>query len=272
MLEQVRNAVKTIAQREVMPRYLKVAHTHKADGSLFTEADMACQNALITALQQICPCPVIGEEMSEDEHIANWEAGKDGVWCIDPIDGTSNFVHGIPYFAISVALLRNGVSVLGVIYDPVLDEMFSAETGKGAWLNGTPLPLARKDHSLHHSMAGVEYKRLPRNLALELATDPPFSSQRNFGASTLDWCYVAAGRLDLYLHGGQKLWDYAAGCLILAEAGGHFRSLRHENFWTDDPWQRSVIAAGDADLYATWCAWIDAALLGSYEEFIPSSR
>ncbi len=264
MLDQVRQAVKAIAQREVMPRYLKVAHSRKADGSLFTEADLACQNALVEALQRILPCPVIGEEMSEAEHHASWEAGHDGVWCIDPIDGTSNFVHGIPYFGISVALLRNGVSVLGVVYDPVLDEMFSAETGRGAWLNDSPLPISQHTRSMHHAMAGIEFKRIPRNIALQLAGQPPFSSQRNFGASTLDWCYVAAGRLDIYLHGGQKLWDYAAGSLILQEAGGYFRTLENSDFWNEDPWQRSVIAALDSELYSGWCTWIETARQGEF--------
>jgi myo-inositol-1(or 4)-monophosphatase len=81
-------------------------------------------------------------------------------------------------------------------------------------------------------------------------------SQRNFGASTLDWCYVAAGRFDVYLHGGQKLWDYAAGCLILAEAGGHMCTMEQDDFWAADLWHRSTIAALDGVLFQEWVRWI----------------
>jgi len=83
-------------------------------------------------------------------------------------------------------------------------------------------------------------------------------SQRNFGASTLEWCYVAAGRFDVYLHGGQKLWDYAAGSLILAEAGGHYCTLTSDDFGADDLWHRSVIAARDAQLFESWKRWVRA--------------
>ncbi|MHB1678585.1 MAG: inositol monophosphatase family protein [Sulfuriferula sp.] len=259
MLSQVIAIVKRIAQAEVMPRYLNVAHSRKTDGSLFTEADLACQNALMVELSKLAPYPVLGEEMTEAEQTLLWAAGDEGLWCIDPIDGTSNFVNGIPYFAVSVALMKSGRSILGVIYDPVADEMFYAERGRGAFLNGIPLPVMSRSTDLRHSLAGVELKRISANITAQIALHPPYSSQRNFGASTLDWCYTAAGRLDVYLHGGQKLWDYAAGCLILEEAGGQCCTLTHKDFWADQPWQRSVIAALGADLFEEWCDWISRA-------------
>ena len=141
MLEAVKALVREIAQREVTPRFLKVAHSHKSDGSLFTEADLATQQALEAQLPLIRNVPVLGEEMTEQQQHDAWDAGRDGLWCVDPIDGTSNFVAGVPYFAVSVAYLYKGERQLGVIYDPIADEMFSAERGKGAHLNGTPLPL-----------------------------------------------------------------------------------------------------------------------------------
>lgn len=258
MLNQVLEAVKTVAHREIMPRYLKVARQRKSDGSMFTEADLASQNALTEALGSIADFPVLGEEMPFEQQQALWQAGKEGLWCIDPIDGTSNFANGIPYFAVSVAFLREGRSVLGVIYDPIADEIFYAEEGKGAFLNGTPLPIKEYIPDMCHAMAAVDFKRISKNLATRLASAPPYSSQRNFGASTLDWCYTAAGRFDVYLHGGQKLWDYAAGSLILQESGGVLGTLEQEDFWSDDIWQRSVIAARNADLYKIWRAWIQA--------------
>jgi myo-inositol-1(or 4)-monophosphatase len=256
MIKSVIHAVKTVAQQEIMPRYLKVAHQRKTDGSIFTEADIAAQTALVAALQQIRDCPVLGEEMLPEQQEALWHAGDDGLWCIDPIDGTSNFFNGLPYFAVSVALMHAGQSVLGVIYDPVADEMFWAERGKGAWLNGERMPIKERAPEFHHAMAAIDFKRLTPDLAQQLVASPPFASQRNFGASALDWCYVAAGRFNLYLHGGQKLWDYAAGSLILTEAGGAMCTLTEDDFESGDPWQRSVIAALNPDLFAAWKAWI----------------
>ena len=258
MLRAVVAAVKLVAAEEIMPRYLKVAHQRKSDGSLCTEADMATQRALIKKLQAILNVPVLGEEMTGGEQHALWQSGKDGLWCIDPIDGTSNFVRGLPYFAVSVALLRQGKSILGVVHDPVAEEVFAAEQGKGAFLNGEKLPGRETAALLALALAGIDLKRLSAKLAGQLAACPPYSSQRNFGASTLDWCYTAAGRYDVYLHGGQKLWDYAAGMLILQESGGHACCIEHDDFMQGDIWQRSVIAASDERLFGEWKNWIRA--------------
>jgi len=256
MLQAVIEVVKKVAQQEIMPRYLKVAHQRKTDGSIFTEADIAAQNALVSALQQIHDYPVLGEEMPAERQEALWRAGEEGLWCIDPIDGTSNFFNGLPYFAVSVALMRHGRSVLGVVYDPVADEMFWAERGSGAFLNGEPLPIKEQAPEFPRDMAAIDFTRLEPNLAQQLVASPPFASQRNFGASTLDWCYVAAGRFNLYLHGGQKLWDYAAGSLILVEAGGSLCTLTEDDFGAGNLWQRSVIAALNPGLFDAWKEWI----------------
>lgn len=257
-LKAVVAAVKLVAAEEIMPRYMKVAHQRKSDGSLCTEADMAAQLALTKKLQAIINVPVLGEEMATDEQHAIWQASSDGLWCIDPIDGTSNFVRGLPYFAISVALLREGKSVLGVVYDPVADEAFAAEQGKGSFLNSERLIVRETAESLDQALANVDMKRLSTKLVAQLATNPPYTSQRNFGASALDWCYTAAGRYDVYLHGGQKLWDYAAGTLILWETGGHACCIESDDFSQGDIWQRSVIAARDSKLFDEWKNWIRA--------------
>jgi len=254
-LEQVVTLMREVARAEVTPRYLKVAHAHKHDGSLFTEADEATQKALESALPGIIPCPVLGEEMTEAQQRAAWDAGKKGLWCIDPIDGTSNFVAGIPYFAISVAYLENHQRKLGVVYDPVADECFYAARGEGAFLDGEPLPIRTPVNELRRAMAGIEPKRLPKELIAKLVAEPPYASLRNFGASALDWCYTAAGRFDIYVHGNQKLWDYAAGALILEEAGGMLSRL--EGGFDDDPtWERSVIASASPELFSRWQAWL----------------
>ena len=251
-------AVKLVAAEEIMPRYLKVAHQHKSDGSVCTDADIATQTALTRKLQAIYNVPVLGEEMHEDEQRSIWQSAQEGLWCIDPIDGTSNFVHGLPYFAVSVALQRNGRSVLGVVYDPVADEVFAAEAGRGAFLNGEKLIGHLTMATMKEALANVDLKRLNARLAAKLATSPPCASQRNFGASALDWCYTAAGRYDLYLHGGQKLWDYAAGMLILSESGGYACCIDQDEFTEGDVWQRSVIAARSEMLFNEWKTWIRA--------------
>ena len=258
MLKAMAAAMKLVADKEIMPRYMRVSHQLKYDGSLCTEADIASQEALISRLQAIHNVPVLGEEMDADFQKKIWGNGKQELWCIDPIDGTSNFVHGLPYFAISVALIRDGKSVLGVVYDPVAKEVFAAEHGRGAFLNGVKMQKHSVSKELSGALANVDLKRLGSKLAASIASKPPYASQRNFGASTLDWCYTAAGRYDAYLHGGQKLWDYAAGSLILQEAGGHVCCLDQDNFSHGDVWQRSVIAALDTQLFSAWKSWIRA--------------
>lgn len=258
-LKAVIAAVKLVTAEEIMPRYLKVSHQHKIDGSLCTEADLAAQGALTKKLQAILNVPVLGEEMTAAEQHALWKAGHDGLWCIDPIDGTSNFVRGLPYFAVSVALVREGKSVLGVVFDPVANEMFAAEHERGAFLNGEKLVGREAANRLGQALAGVDLKRLKKKLATQLATNPPYSSQRNFGASALDWCYTAAGRYDVYLHGGQNLWDYAAGLTVLRESGGFACCIESDDFGQGDIWQRSVIASRDEKLFEEWKKWIRAA-------------
>ena len=257
MLNAVIDAVKEVAKQEIIPRYLKVQGRYKSDGSLCTEADVAAQEALVGKLQKIYPGKIVSEEISAAQNNHQWNSGNGGLWCIDPIDGTTNFVNGIPYFAVSVALMNRGRSVLGVVYDPIADEMFSAEKGKGAFLNKSKLPVKEyTPTAFEGAIASVDLKRLNKKLAAIISTAPPCSSQRNFGASALDWCFTAAGRFDLSLHGGQNLWDYAAGSLILEEAGGRMCGLDFDDFWEQPLWERSVIAALDPNLFLQWRNWI----------------
>lgn len=257
MLDRLCDVVKRIAETEVMPRFLKVSYERKFDGSLFTEADIACQLALVRELSEILPVPVLGEEMDAADQERIWNEGfDDGFWCVDPIDGTTNFIHGLPYFAVSVAYVQHGKTQMGVVYNPVSNELFYARRGEGAFMNGTRLPLKKYTPALRECIAGVEPKWLPGRLPSRLMTLAPFGSQRNLGASTLDWCFVAAGRYDIYLHGGQKLWDYAAGNLILEEAGGVFSTIDQDNYWDGPVWTRSVICALDQGLFKQWQAWV----------------
>lgn len=260
MLAEVVAAVREVAHAEISPRYLRAAATHKYDGSLVSEADPATQRALAARLRTIRDVPVLGEEMPAEEQRAVWNHARSELWCVDPIDGTTNFVSGIPYFGVSVGLIRDGKPCLGVVFNPATDEMFAAEGGKGATLNGVALPLRRATVSLARAVGSVEFKRLPASLTRALIEERPYYSHRNYGAAALDWCYVAAGRFDVYLHASHLLWDCAAGSLILDEAGGRAGTFAAEAFWDDPEWARPVIAALDPALYLQWRAWLRAHL------------
>jgi len=260
MLDATVALVREVAQREIMPRFLRVSHgQRKDDGSLCSEADLAAEQFLHGRLQEVCPCPVIGEEMPPAAQQAGWNDGsKDelGVWCIDPIDGTTNFINGLPCFAVSIAWIRAGRTRLAVTFNPITDEMFYARESNGAYLNGRRLPLRQVTSDIRRAVGGVDFKRIPKQLADRIAVSPPFFSQRNFGSSTLDWCNLAAGRLDLYLHGGQMLWDYAAGSLILREAGGQMCTLTEDDYDAEEVWRRPVIAALNPEVFVAWRDWV----------------
>ena len=146
-----------------------------------------------------------------------------------------------------------------MVYDPVRQECFYARRGGGAWLNGRHLTAARPAAALKQTVALVDFKRLAAPLARRLALEPPYSSQRSFGSVALDWCWIAAGRGDVYLHGKQKIWDYAAGSLLLAEAGGHASTLEGEPVFRADIAPRSAVAALDAGLFDEWRTWLGVA-------------
>jgi myo-inositol-1(or 4)-monophosphatase len=264
MLDKVIELARGVGESVVMPHYLKVARKRKHDGTALTEADLEAQAALEIGLKAIKDCPMVGEEMTAAEQQQNWDKGAHGMWCVDPVDGTSNFIAGLPQFSVCIAYLEQGRPLLGVVYAPVLNELFYAQKGKGAYLMNAAgrmrLPFTRitgnETISLREAIAEVDFKRLPQPLALALASEQPFQAQRNYGAASLDWCYLAAGRFDVYLHGGQKLWDYAAACLILEEAGGLMRTLDSQDFWNGDIWHKSVIAASNEELYREWCDWV----------------
>lgn len=254
--ETLETLVQEIAREEILPRYLKSARSRKTDGSLFTEADVESQRRFSAALPQLLPGAVLGEEMSATEQAHLWNEGEEGLWCIDPIDGTTNFANGIPLFAVSIAYLVRHQPVLGVVYNPIADESYMAARGAGAFLNRTALPLRGSAPGLREAVAGVDFKRISHHLADELAVRPPYYSQRNFGSSALEWCFVAAGRLDVYLHGGQMLWDYAAGRLILDEAGGHAEALDGGALMSGPALKRGIIAAANPTLFSEWANWV----------------
>jgi myo-inositol-1(or 4)-monophosphatase len=259
-LRELRSLVRVCAQEELLPRFADVGRHLKTDGSIVTEADHAMQDRVQKELHLHWPeYDFLGEEMPADTHSLLTRSEREGLWVLDPLDGTSNFAAGIPCFSVSLALLIGGRTEIGMVYDPVRDEAFYAQRGKGAWLNGLSLGTrAPLNLPLARSIAVVDFKRLERALAAKLGAEPPYGSQRNFGSSALDWCWLADGRFHIYLHGGQKLWDFAAGTLILAEAGGLAQTIAGEDVFTPGLGSRSVVAARDPELFQSWRAWVSA--------------
>ncbi|MCU0835108.1 MAG: inositol monophosphatase family protein [Chromatiaceae bacterium] len=259
-LDTLSRILSEAAREEILPRFRQVASRAKADGSLVTDADLAVQARVIQELDRTFPgIPVLGEEMPAAEQERLLAEAPTGVWCLDPLDGTSNFAGGFPYFSVSVALLDGARVVRGAIVDPVRGECFAAELGGGAYLDGQPLRLADTRTELRDCLALVDLKRLPPADAARMGGDAPFRSQRNLGSVALDWCWLAAGRGQLYLHGGQKLWDHAAGRLIASEAGASSRLFAPGGIEVSERLAlapRMAVAAASAGLFAHWIAWL----------------
>lgn len=234
--------------------------SEKADGSLLTEIDLRLQQTIIESLQQHWPdVPVMAEEMSAQEHQA-FISQTEAYWCLDPIDGTTNLAHGLPYYAVSLALMQNGVCELGVVYDPSRDDSFSATRGGGAFLNQQYRLQCRQDElTLANSIAMIDFKRLSTAQATLLATQPRYRSQRSLGSVALDWCWLAMNRGQVYIHGKQKLWDYGAGVLIFTEAGGIASQINGEPISFSPQTPGSALAAVNASLYKEWQAYLESA-------------
>ncbi len=257
-VDEFRSLVREIAREELCPRFALAARDYKEDGSIVTAADLAMQRRLGRALTERWPqIGVLSEEMTRDEQQSQLDSGRP-LWVLDPLDGTTNFASGIPFFAVSLALMYQGTVFRALVHDPMRDESFSATLGGGVLRNGRPL-IPAAIPPMHKAIALVDYKRLPAELAHRLATHPPYGSQRSFGSVALELCWLAAGRGQLYLHGRQQLWDYAAAMLILEEAGGQAATLEGEPVMRPCLESRSAIAALDKDLFSEWAAWVGAA-------------
>ena len=251
--------VRTAAREELLPRFGRVGHGRKADGSLLTEADLAVDTRLRTELVAHAPgVAFLSEEMDPAVQDGLLRDASRPLWCLDPLDGTSNFAAGIPFFGVSLALLSDAGVEFGIVYDPVRDECFTASRDLGAELNGNPLHTGSATPALHETVALIDFKRLTPDLRTRLIERPPYHSQRNFGACALEWAWLAADRGQVYLHGGQKLWDLAAGCLLLSEAGGASSDLSGEPVFRPGLTPRPVVAAANPDLARAWLAYLQA--------------
>jgi myo-inositol-1(or 4)-monophosphatase len=197
-------------------------------GDFVSIADKKSEEILIAELRKGRPTyGFLAEESGEIAAETSEEANADGEqrrWIIDPLDGTTNFLHGIPHFAITVALQVGNEIVAGVTYDPIKDEMFWAEKGKGVYLNQRRIRVSAR-HQLDEALVGIGapygHHGDPETFQKRLVKILPHTSGvRRMGAAALDLAYVACGRFDLFFEEPMHLWDYAAGILFVQEAGG----------------------------------------------------
>ncbi|MCZ7585591.1 MAG: inositol monophosphatase [Deltaproteobacteria bacterium] len=208
------------AGRLLVERQGAAAVSRKGEINLVTEADMESEALCRGRLTAAVPGSVfLGEE----------EGGADPrgdlVWVVDPLDGTNNYAHGLPVFAVSIALCHRGEALVGVVHAPCLDEMFSAAKGRGAQLNGRDIRVSSEDRLGRSMLAtGFPYDIRTNKEANNLGYFSVFSKEalgiRRFGSASIDLAWVAMGRFDGYWELGLSIWDIAAGALIVREAGG----------------------------------------------------
>jgi len=208
--------------------------SEKSPANLVTEADLASQNAIHSLIQERFPDHAfLGEED------LNESGGESGYrWVIDPLDGTSNYVHGFPYYAVSIALQKDNELIVGVVFDPNRDEMFAAVKGQGARLNGQPIAPSSVG-TLRESMtvASLPIAAKPDNPAIErflLIMQHAQTVQRT-GSAALNLVYVACGRIEAFWSTSLKPWDVAAGALIVVEASGRVSTIQGSEINIEEP-------------------------------------
>jgi myo-inositol-1(or 4)-monophosphatase len=256
LLQQLEREIPRISQQILGKYFNQTTAATKTDGSIVTEADTAMQQAIKAELQRLAPgIALLGEEMTPQQQ-ADIISTQDSYWCLDPLDGTNNFHHGVPLFAVSLALIERGELTLALVYDPVREECFSASRDSGLRINAKTAAKITQPTALDKCLASVDFKRLAPQTRLKLCEKMPFKSQRNIGTCALEWAWLAAGRCQLLLHGGEKFWDYAAGCLLLQQAGGFSSSDGEQPIFNNTLEARPVIAASTAQLYRQWVDFI----------------
>jgi len=227
------------AGKILLGRFGHVDHiVKKGDIDLVTEADIQAEKSILD---------IIGQSFPED-HILSEEKGSHGedsrrTWLIDPLDGTTNYAHGFPFFATSIALEIDREVVLGIVYNPYTREFFEATKGRGAYLNGHPIEVSTTA-ALSDALLGTgfpyDFHERPEAV-MDRFTRMIIKAQgvRRPGSAAIDLCYVAAGRLDGFWEEGLKPWDTAAGMIIVEEAGGRITTFEGAPY---SPYSKSIVA------------------------------
>jgi myo-inositol-1(or 4)-monophosphatase len=215
-----------------------VAVEYKGSFDVVTVADRTSEELVIRRLQERFPShSIIGEEGGSVDN------GSEYVWHVDPLDGTTNFAHGYPWFAVSIGLERNGEGIAGVVYNPITEELYAAEKGSGAYLNNRRIAVSPLD-KLETGLFATGFPASNRKENINVYYFHQFSvlthGCRRAGSAALDLCSVAAGRFEGFWEFGLKSWDVSAGLVIVTEAGGTFSDMR------GGPYR-----SGDAEMFAS---------------------
>jgi myo-inositol-1(or 4)-monophosphatase len=233
-IQTARYAGRILAER--FGRTLQI--TNKGELDLVTESDLASERLIIERIQTHHPRHAILAEESGASWPVDQELKSEWRWIIDPLDGTTNYAHGYPCFCVSMGLERNGRMELGVVYDPMRDEVFTAERGQGASLNGRRIQVSPVN-SLSGALlcTGFPYDVRERSEFARHFANFIMNAQgvRRDGAAALDLAYVACGRFDGFWEEGLKPWDVAAGALMIEEAGGRVSNYAGEPLSIHNP-------------------------------------
>ncbi len=236
--EAARRGGRVLAQRFALPR--TVAFKGERTNDLVTDADAASEAAVLDYLRGRYPeHSVLAEE-------SGLTSGGELRWLVDPLDGTTNYAHGVPMFSVSVAVRGPEGLLAGAVYEPIRDELFSADALGPATLNGKVLRVAqeaRLSRALLCTGYPVDSRRRPLALALHNELQGASQGMLRLGSAAVDLCYVAAGRIDAYFHLGLNPWDVGAGILLVERAGGRVTDLRGAPYdWA----QGDVLASSSA--------------------------
>ena len=249
----------SIINRAALDRtQLEIRAKHAND--FVTQVDQAAESAIIDIIRQAYPeHAILGEESGALEGkpgIRSASARSEYRWIIDPLDGTTNFIHGFPQYCISIALQHRGAVEHGVVYDPAKNELFTASKGRGAFLDDRRIRVTRcanlKDALVGTGFPFKELSRLDFYCKQLIEIMKSSSGVRRAGAAALDLAYVAAGRLDAFWELGLAPWDMAAGALMIQEAGGMVGNLEGDAGWLES----GDIAAATPKVYSQLLAAI----------------
>ena len=237
--------------RELLARKDSFAVHEKAPKDLVTEADIASQQAISRVLLDAFPDHhFVGEEEGLDQFDRETldSHGAVPTWIVDPLDGTVNYVHQLQSYSVSIGMYHEGQLQLGVVYDPVCDELFWAQRDRGAFLNDTPIR-ASSTKEIGDALIACSFSpgvaRDSDELTRFIGVLENSRSMRRLGSAALNLCYVASGRLDGYWASSLKPWDVAGGAIILSEALGCIRNLAGNDF---DVWKPQLVATGTPEL------------------------
>jgi len=222
----------------------------KAPKDLVTDADIAAQNCIEGRILAAFPShQFLGEECLQPTVFREMASSVEWLWVVDPLDGTVNYAHRMPNFAVSIALMHRGQAVLGIVLDPMANELYVAMLGQGATVNGRKLKSSGCT-KLNAALVAASFPPQVQKDSIEIAQfiDIVVHSQsvRRLGSAALNLCYVAQGRLDAYWAGFLKVWDVAAGALIATESGA---ILTKHNGEPHDSWAGDLVLAGSEELH-----------------------